>query len=330
MTTTPSFLFIMDPAETLNLETETSLLLMEELIARGMAVYWAEADDLVLRQNTLMVLARRVHATTPLTLSDREEMHSGAFSALIPRTDPPVNEVFLHLTYLLDFVPGHVHQFNRASALRDLNEKLLPLHWPDLVPPTLTTMNVGVVEAFTEEHGTVVLKPLGDCSGRGIERVSASDSGWRDRVRAFVGASNTGRTIQAQAFVPEVAVGDKRVFLLNGKPIGAVNRVPRAGGYLANIHQGARVEATELLAREREAVARIAPMLKRRGLMLVGADFIGGYLTELNITSPSAVRQINAVMGVRLEREIVDAMLEAVSGATIKSAPDDCRVLCCA
>ncbi len=330
MTATPSFLFIMDPAETLIYETETSLLLMDELIARGVSVYWAEAEDLILRQNTLQVRARKVLAATPLTLEAPAEMWTGDFSGIVPRTDPPVNEAFLHLTYLLDFVPGHVHQFNRVEALRDLNEKLLPLHWPDLVPPTLTTMNADAVEAFIEEHGTVVLKPLGDCSGRGIERVSTSESGWREKVRAFVGAGDIPRTVQAQVFLHAVAAGDKRVFLLNGKPIGAVNRVPRSDSYLANIHQGARVEATELITREQEAIARIAPMLERRGLMLVGADFIGGYLTELNITSPSAVRQINTVMGARLERDIVDAMLEAVSGATIKSAPEVCPVLCCA
>jgi len=330
MTATPSFLFVMDAAETLNLETETSLLLMDELIVRGVSVYWAEAHDLILRQNTLMAMARRVHSTAPLIMSDPQEIPAGAFSALVPRTDPPVNEAFLHLTYLLDFVPGHVHQFNRVAALRDLNEKLLPLHWPELVPPTLTTMNAAAIEAFAAEHGSVVLKPMGDCSGRGIERVSTSDNGWRAKVRAFVSTGALARTVQVQAFVADVAAGDKRVFLLNGKPIGAVNRVPRAGGYLANIHQGARVEATELTTRERDAIARIAPMLKRRGLMLVGADFIGGYLTELNITSPSAVRQINAVMGVRLERQIVDVMLETVSGAKVETAPDPWPALCCA
>ena len=414
MTHTPSFLFIMDPAETLNLETETSLLLMDELITRGMAVYWAEVDDLILRQNTLLVQARRVEAAMPLTLSAQAEkpaaafsaivprtdppvneafLHltylldfapghvhqfnrvtalrdmnekllplvwpdlvpptlttmntaaieafveeqgtvvlkpAAAFSAIVPRTDPPVNEAFLHLTYLLDFAPGHVHQFNRVTALRDMNEKLLPLVWPDLVPPTLTTMNTAAIEAFVEEQGTVVLKPLGDCSGRGIERVGTSGDGWRETVRAFVGHGAAARTIQAQAFLSDVAAGDKRVFLLNGEPIGAVNRVPREGAYLANIHQGARVEATELSAHEREAVARIAPLLRRRGLMLVGADFIGGYLTELNITSPSAVRQINAVMGARLECQIVDAMLAAVSDTDPQGVPDTCPVLCCA
>ncbi|SDD41011.1 hypothetical protein [Kordiimonas lacus] len=330
MTHTPSFLFIMDPAETLNLETETSLLLMDELITRGVAVYWAEVDDLILRQNTLLVQARRVEAAMPLTLSTQAEKPAAAFSAIVPRTDPPVNEAFLHLTYLLDFAPGHVHQFNRVTALRDMNEKLLPLVWPDLVPPTLTTMNTAAIEAFVEEQSTVVLKPLGDCSGRGIVRVGTSDDGWQEAVRAFVGHGAAARTIQAQAFLPDVAAGDKRVFLLNGEPIGAVNRVPREGAYLANIHQGARVEATELSAHEREAVARIAPLLRRRGLMLVGADFIGGYLTELNITSPSAVRQINAVMGARLERQIVDAMLAAVSDTDPQGVPDTCPVLCCA
>ncbi|MFC4346296.1 hypothetical protein ACFO5Q_00365 [Kordiimonas lipolytica] len=338
MTETEPFLFIMDPAETLNLETETSLLLMAELITRGVPVYWAEAGDLILRQNTLQVRARRVRGAMPLERDEALEMWTGDFGAVLLRTDPPVDEAYLQLTYLLDFLPGHVHQFNRISALRDLNEKLLPLYWPDLVPPTLTTMNAAALEAFVEEHGTAVLKPLGDCSGRGITRVSTSDRGWRESVQSFIGAGGGRRMVQVQAFLPEVTAGDKRVFLLNGNPIGAVNRVPRDGAYLANIHQGARVENTRLTGREREAVARIAPLLKARGLMLVGADFIGGQLTELNITSPSAVRQINAVMGAQLEVQIVEAMLAAVSGDRSDNmpgtgpmaAPDTGSALCCA
>lgn len=326
------FLFIMDPYETLNLETETSLLLMEELIGRGVAVYWVEVDGLLLRQNSLMAKARRVHSVEPFNRSGVKEMPVERFDAVVPRLDPPFDERYLHVSYLLDFVPSHVRQFNRGASLRNMNEKLLPLFWPDVTPPTLTGMDAGAIRAFLEEHEAIVLKPLGDCSGRGIVKLQASDAEAGAQIADFLkDAEGRPRFVQAQVFLPEVSAGDKRVYLVNGKPIGVVNRVPREGGYLANIHQGAEVTASELSRMEAGVLRRIEPCLVREGLLMVGADFIGGRLTELNITSPSAIRQINQVSKRAVHPLIVDAMLDAVTAGRGDKAPNTPPMrLCCA
>ncbi len=310
------FLFIMDPFETLNLETETSLLLMEELLKRQQEVYWTEVGGLALNQATLMVKASQLRSVEPLELGAPEWQPAAHFSALMVRPDPPVNERYLHMTYLLDFVPEHVKQFNPGQALRAFNEKLLPLRWPRLTPTSVTTMNVEALHEFLKSHGEIVIKPLGDCSGRGIKRVSAQQVDAIEELEASVRAPDGSlRFVTAQEFLTEVTAGDKRIYLVDGEPVGAVNRVPKKGGFLGNIHQGAHCEPAQPSASELEAIAELRPFLRDNGLFLVGADFIGGKLTELNITSPSAVRQINQVSTADIHPVIVDALLRRMDEA---------------
>ena len=205
-------------------------------------------------------------------------------------------------------------QFNDVKALRNFNEKMLPLRWPEFTPPTLITMNKKQLEQFTVEHRSLVLKPLNDCSGRGISRIDWDKRGdFREQIaEALIDADGKARFLVAQKFLPAVTQGDKRVYLVNGNPVGAVNRIPKPGSYLANIHQGARCEHAELSARETHIINTIAPFLLEHGIFLAGADFIDGYLTELNITSPSAIRQINEVSGDQMQQRIVDAMLARI------------------
>lgn len=310
----PSFLFIMDRYETLNLETETSLLLMEELKARGVAVFWAELPDLVLRQHELAALAREVVSIAPFKLGHRTEHEANAFDAIVVRPDPPFDSNYLHLTYLLDFVSPSVKQFNRPEALRSLNEKLLPLKWPHLAPTTLTTQNVGALTAFLSEHKDIVVKPLDECSGRGIERVTLDTPDLETLLYEMTRSPGGGqRFVTAQAFLPDVSQGDKRVFLVAGDPVGMVNRVPAEGSYLGNIHQGAECLPADLSSVEAAAIAEIRPGLAESGVWLAGADFIGGKLTELNITSPSAIRQINEVSEKDIHPIIVDAMMAEIA-----------------
>jgi len=313
MTISPArFLFIMDPAETLNLETETSLLLMQELIERQFGVYWLQQEDIALYQDQPMGRVSRVTCTEPLQQAQAEWENLNGFDAVLVRKDPPFDLNYLHLTLLLDHLDPSVAQFNDVKALRDFNEKILPLRWPGFAPPTLISMNAGQLGGFTREHGCVILKPLEDCSGRGIEKISCDEAGhYLVRIeQALRDSRGKPRFLMAQKYLASVSQGDKRVYLVNGQPRGLVNRVPRDGGFLANIHQGASCEATTLSGRETQIIAAIAPFLREHGIFLAGADFIGGYLTELNITSPSALRQINTVSGETVQRLVVDAMLE--------------------
>ncbi len=311
MTSTAKFLFIMDPPETLNLETETSLLLMQELIERQHRVFWAQQEDIALFHDQPMGRVSGVTSAEPLRRMQSSWMNLNDFDAVLVRKDPPFDTTYLQLTLILDHLDRRVAQFNDAKALRNFNEKILPLRWPGFSPPTLVSMNLDQLAGFAREHRTIVLKPLNDCSGRDIRKVTFDDEGeFRVQLeRAMLDAQGHPRFLLAQKFLPAVSHGDKRVYLVNGEPCGLVNRIPGQGGFLANIHQGAICVPGTLSAREDQIIATIAPFLRDHGIFLAGADFIGGYLTELNITSPSALRQINEVSRADVHRRVVDAML---------------------
>jgi glutathione synthase len=299
-------LFVIDPLETLNLTTETSLLLVEELARRGHPASVATLADLYLSDQRAGVRAQSISldlARQPFyTLGAATEHRFGDFDLVLMRKDPPVDADYLTATFVLERAAAEVPVINDPVSLRTVNEKLLPLSLPQLAPPTLVSNDARRLAAFAAAHGRVVLKPLDDCSGRGIEVVEDADE---RRIAAYV-AARGARYVMVQKFIAGVVAGDKRIFLLAGDAIGAVNRVPKSIHHLANIHQGARVEATTLTARDQAIVAAVKPLLAGRGLWLAGIDVIDGYLTEINVTSPSAARQINAVSGTHIERTIVD------------------------
>jgi glutathione synthase len=309
-------LFVIDPLATLNLSTETSLLLMEELVRRGHSVAVATLPDLFLTEQGAGVRAAAIR----LRLSAQPFYELGAavdrafteFDLVLMRKDPPVDTAYLAATFILERAAGVVPVVNDPLSLRTVNEKLWPLSVPQFAPPTLVSSDAARLVAFARRHGRVVLKPLEDCSGRGIALVDAEQA--PQRIAAHL-AAHAGRLLLAQRFLEGVAAGDKRILLLAGAPIGAVNRIPRSRDHLANIHQGARVEATALTARDHAIIAAVKPLLLRHRLWLAGIDVIDGHLTEINVTSPSAARQINAVSGTHVEVPIVD-FLESVRRET--------------
>jgi glutathione synthase len=309
-------LVVIDPLETLNLDTETSLLLVEELAHRGHRAAVATLGDLYLDERGAGVRARSI----TLDLSRRPFYQLGtatdcgfaAFDLVLMRKDPPVDADYITATFVLEAAAHEVPVINDPVSLRAVNEKLLPLQFPALTPPTLVSSDPTRLAAFAAQHGRIVLKPLEDCSGRGIQIVERAQAA---RLVAAYVAERGGRYVMAQKFLEGVAAGDKRILLLAGEPIGAVNRVPRSADRLANIHQGARVEATALTDRDHAIIAAVRPLLVERRLWLAGIDVIDGYLTEINVTSPSAARQINQVSGTRVEMPIVD-FLEGVGRKT--------------
>jgi glutathione synthase len=319
------FLFVMDPPETLNRETETSLLIMQELISRGHGVYWVQIEDLSLVHDQPMGLTGEVANTEPLQIGRARWVNLNTFDAVLVRKDPPFDTDYLQMTLILDQLEPGVVQFNDVQALRNFNEKLLPLRWPEFTPATLISMNAEQIEKFTFEHEQVVLKPLNDCSGRGISKLKWDNTSEfrRQLAEILLDDSDGPRLLVAQKFLAEVSEGDKRVYLVDGEPIGQVNRIPQPENFLANIHQGASCEPAELSPRERHIVRTIAPFLREHGIFLAGADFIGGFLTELNITSPSAVRQINEVSGEQIQVRIVDSMLARLNRSSC------CEHWCC-
>ncbi|MFN2383289.1 MAG: glutathione synthase [Gemmatimonadota bacterium] len=303
------FLFIIDPLEVLILETETSLLLMSEASRRGRGVAVAYLRDLYLRDREPRVRARPIavdETTRPFyRLDAAEDRAIDSFALVLMRKDPPVDTAYYNALAILEPARERVPVLNDPVGLRRSNEKLLPLEIPGAAVPSVVTADPDIIAAFVREHEEVVIKPLNEFSGHGITRLSirgtALDAG---AIGAL--AAHQGQHVLVQRFLPSVDGGDKRVFVVGGVPLGWVNRLPRPGSFRANIHQGASVEATELTDSERELIAAARPLLAARGLELAGFDFIGGFLTEINVTSPSAMRQINRMMGIRLEEQVVD------------------------
>ena len=303
------FLFLMDPFETLNLETETSLLLMDELKGRGHDVYWIEPDCLHLVQNQVVGKVRLVQSTSPFQLGSPKEMALDFFDSLLIRIDPPFDMNYYHLMLILDYLPPRVIQINPSRALRDLNEKISGLRLPDFSPPSITTKDWNRMVQFAEEKGEIVIKPLGECSGRGVEKLSAQDPNLKQKIKKKMGLGSDARYLTAQAFLPAIYEGDKRLFIVDGECLGIVNRIPADGSFMGNIHQGAKCEASTLSGAEKKIVQSLATFLKSHSIFMAGVDIIGGKITEINVTSPSAVRQINEVSGLQLEKQIVDKML---------------------
>lgn len=314
------FLFVIDPLEGLNLATETSLLLIEEMARRGHQCWVATLPDLSLSDVGAVVRASAI--TLDLTRRPFYELgvpadHAfGDFDLVLMRKDPPVDAEYLVATFVLERAMQEVPVINDPVSLRTVNEKLLPLSLPQFSPPTLVSNDVERIAAFAATHGRIVLKPLEDCSGRGVQFVEGSDAA--EVIERYLNGYGW-RHVIAQKFLAGVAAGDKRILLLAGDPIGAVNRVPRGPDALANIHQGASVEATTITAREQAIIAAVKPLLVERRLWLAGIDVIDGHLTEINVTSPSAARQINQVSGAHIERVMVDFFEQMAGSAALRS-----------
>ncbi len=285
----------------MNLQTETSLLVMEEAARRGHENAVATIGDLCLVDGHARGATRSIALDLSrhpfYRLGEPRDTALDAFDLVLMRKDPPVDAAYLAATFILERAAATVPVVNHPVSLRMFNEKLLPLAFPGLTPPTLVTNDPQRAAAFVREHGRLILKPLAECSGRGIRILRSADA-----VPGDLG----GQFVLVQKFIEEVADGDKRIFLLAGEVLGAVNRIPRGPEDIANIHQGATVAPTTITARDREIVGTVAPTLIRRGLWMAGLDVIGGYLTEINVTSPSAARQINALSGTHIQRQIVD------------------------
>lgn len=299
-------LVVIDPIERLNLQTETTLLLVQELKQRRHEVWMALPHQVAMSCGSEEVHARRLSVAPdgrPVTLDSAP--YNGSldyFDLVLMRQDPPVDDAYRFVAHTLSFARRPV-VVNHPQSVLVWSEKLLPLHFPKFCPPTLVSRRAEQLVAFVQRFDKVVLKPLTECSGRGIRIVVRNRA--TDEIAQML-SERAPQPIVAQAYLPEVAAGDKRVFLLDGNAIGVVNRIPPGPDKLANIHQGATVEPTELTARERAIVAEVGAFLRREQLWLAGLDLIGGHLTEVNVTSPSALRQINAVTGQHLEQVVVD------------------------
>jgi glutathione synthase len=306
-------LFVIDPIDRLRPAKDSSVALMQAAERAGRPVWVCTLVDLAAAERPGPVTGPG-HGTwvvaTPVTcepwysLGEPQRLPLEAFAHVWMRKDPPVDEAYLYATHLLELAERHgVTVINRPAALRAWNEKLSSLRWSHLMAPTLVASRVAELAAFTAQHGEVVLKPLGGRAGQGVVFAAAATPGLRALLE-LVTAMET-LPVMVQAFLPGVAAGDKRILLVNGEPLGAVNRVPSGGEFRSNLAVGGQPQATDLTDAERAICAELAPALQAEGLFFVGIDVIDGRLSEINVTSPTGIREVERLGGIPLADQTV-------------------------
>lgn len=303
-------LFVMDPLHRLNLAGDSTYMLMREATDRGWPVWWCTPDDLFARDQVGFAFARPVRTLAdPARFESREpeERPLEHFEAVWMRKDPPFDMAYIFATYLLEFAPPATQVWNRPSSLRSHNEKLYALAFPGLCPETLVSRDPARILAFAAGlPDRVVLKPWDGNGGRGVLVSRRGDPNLPAMIELL---TNNGRdAILAQRHLPEISEGDKRILLVDGEPVGALARVPGAGDHRGNLHVGATARRSSLGDRDRAICAQIGPDLRDKGLLFVGIDVIGDHCTEINVTSPTGIQEINRLDGVHIEAMVLDAM----------------------
>jgi glutathione synthase len=290
----------MDPVERINIETDSTFMMMMEAQGRGHSLFVYTPDKLSLEGGRVTARAR------PLSLRAVEGDHAtlgetrvldleGEVDVVLMRQDPPFDMAYITATHFLDKIHPRTLVVNNPTEVRNAPEKLFVTGFPGVQPPTLITSDVEAIYDFRERHGDMVLKPLHGGGGSGVVRLKADDPNLDAllELHALIGRDQ----VIAQKFIPAVSKGDKRILLVDGEPVGAINRIPAEGAVRSNLARGGRAAAVELTDRDRELCAIIAPDLKKRGLLFVGIDVIGDYLTEINVTSPTGAQQLKRFGG---------------------------------
>lgn len=305
----------MDPVEKINIDKDTTFVLMLEAQRRGHPIYFLELDDLFIRGGTVHGRYRRLHlerATPHYQLGDFETGVLDDFHSLWMRKDPPFDMKFFFATHLLSLIdPRKCFVMNDPKGLREANEKLYALRFPEQIPQTLVSSDMARLKEFMSElGGEMIIKPLDGCGGSGVFYLSEQDRNTNSILEAAT--DNGRRLIMGQRYLPEIRQGDKRIIVLNGEPLGAVLRVPLESETRGNIHVGGTCVKSEVTARDEEICAALAPLLRADGLYFVGLDVIGSFLTEVNVTSPTGIQEVNALNGVRLESQVIDFVEQQV------------------
>ncbi len=306
----------MDPIEAVNIDADSTFVLALEARRRGHALFHYQPHDLVFRDGRLYARARALEVRRRrgdhFTLGPPEMLDLAAVDVVLMRQDPPFDMAYITATHLLEHVHPATLVVNDPAHVRNAPEKLFVTHFDGVMPPTLITTDRAEIMAFREQHRDIIVKPLFGNGGAGVFHVAPGDENLTALLEMFTEMYR--EPIIVQRYLPEIRAGDKRIILVDGKPAGAVNRIPAAGEARANFHAGGAARRSELTAREHEICAAIGPALEERGLIFVGIDVIGDYLTEINVTSPTGIQEIDRFDGVCLEAGIWDAIEARVEG----------------
>ncbi|MFC7396459.1 glutathione synthase [Chelatococcus sp. GCM10030263] len=300
----------MDPIERINIAGDTTFALLLEAKARGHELFYYTPDRLTMTGGSVSAAMQTLDVRDILgdyfTLGETTRRALADVDVVLLRQDPPFDMAYITSTHLLERVHPKTLVVNDPASVRNAPEKLFVTEFPELMPATLITRDKAEIEDFRREHGEVVMKPLHGHGGAAVFRIGVPDANFGSLYDLF--AATFREQWVVQKFLPAVSRGDKRILLVDGEPLGAINRVPADNDIRSNMVRGGAAAATELTEREREICATIGPALKERGLILVGIDVIDGYLTEINVTSPTGIRAVKRLGGPDLAISVWDAI----------------------
>ncbi len=303
--------FQMDPMETVNIDGDTTFALAEAAQARGWTMWEYGPEHLTYDRDRILARARPMTVqrdqNQPAIFKERELIDLAEDMDVVwMRQDPPFDMSYITATHLLERLEEKTLVVNDPKWVRACPEKILPLEYPDLMPATLISRDRGAIDAFRAEYKDIILKPLYGNGGAGIFRVKENDPNYSSIFEMFTESSR--EPLIAQAFLPAVSKGDKRILIIDGEPIGAINRVPQPGETRSNMHVGGEARPTNLTEDDLRICRAIGPMLKERGQILVGIDVIGDKMTEINITSPTGVQELKRFSGIDAAEACWDAI----------------------
>ena len=308
--------FIVDPLDEFKTYKDSTYAMMREAAARSHELYVMQQQDMMWRDSVVIARAQLLTLSNQLDpwyrVNDSEEIALKDFDAILMRKDPPFDMEYLYSTYLLELAQEQgARVFNDARAIRDCNEKLTIARFPQFTAPTLVTRDAALIHAFIESHGDAILKPLDGMGGTSIFRVNPKDPNINVIVETITHYGR--RTVMAQRYIPAIRDGDKRILVIAGRPVPyALARIPKPGETRGNLAAGGTGVARELTARDREIAQTLGPLLHAQGLLLVGLDVIGDYLTEVNVTSPTCFQEITEQTGFNVAGMMLDALEHAV------------------
>ena len=303
--------FQMDPIENIVIDEDTTFRIAEEAQNRGHQLFYFLPSDLIYEVNTVACLGYELSLRRKngdhFSLGPKAKLNlMDDIDILWLRQDPPFDMSYITSTFFLEFLKDKTLVANDPFWVRNYPEKILVLQYPDLTPPTIVSRDLSAFLTFREKFGDVIVKPLYGNGGSGVFKIGIDDPNLNSLIELFQNISN--EPIIMQQYLPDVLLGDKRVILVDGKPVGAINRVPAEGEIRSNMHVGGKAVQTELNERDFEICERVGPLLREKGQILVGLDIIGGMLTEINLTSPTGIQQFEKFSGLNIAEKIWECL----------------------
>ena len=303
---------VMDPIGSIKIHKDSSFAMLLAAQARGWTLLYLEQQDLFLRDGEAFAMTRRVEVRDQagdwFKLGEPQELRLGELDVILMRKDPPLDMEFIYTTHLLEQAEhAGALVVNRPSALRNCNEKLFAAQFPDCCAPNLVSRDPARLRSFLDKYGDIILKPLDGMGGASIFRIQADDPNISVILETLTALGQ--RTAMAQQFIPEISAGDKRILMVDGEPVPyALARIPAKGETRGNLAAGGRGEGIELSERDRWICSQVGPELRARGLLFVGLDVIGDYLTEINVTSPTCIRELDHLYDLDIAGQLMDSI----------------------